>query len=384
MYQFPDASEVMGNSEPEPLDNRSRYRIIIIGNLLLALFITIAAILWFFFDSGSSNNDIIDLPRTAENKDQQQQTGDFTPIIIDDNGLDLVTIQAKTDRILTITNTVKNTPLTSAPPISAEIKKVSFKGDSNEAESKPIVINKTNILEKATSTPLSAIDAIANELMKNKQTKTTSVEPNNSKTSLVSDTSLEMKSPQKDLVVQEKKKLPIENQVIVEQITEQSLEKLITKNKQNINRSDLLLVKKLNEVDSSKKILVTDNTILYNSIPLKKINKIDEIMAAMKNVKEPKKIDAIHKIEKKVRKLLKNKENEQQETNSYVKKLLPETKENEKEMRIIIVKQGEKLWDIAVRAYGDGNQYKKILEANPILKKNPKLLKSGITLRVPL
>jgi len=53
-------------------------------------------------------------------------------------------------------------------------------------------------------------------------------------------------------------------------------------------------------------------------------------------------------------------------------------------MRILTVKNGETIWDIAVRAYGDGNQYKKILDANPLIKKNPSLLKAGVTLRVPL
>lgn len=350
MYQFPDANEVMGNREPEPLDNRSRYRIIIIGNLLLALFIAIVAIVWFlfFFNSSPSDNSTIESSITTENSDKQQLTGDFTPIITGDNDSDLVTTtQVEVDPISTITETVQvqKTPLTSSAPISAEIKKISFKGNNNEASSESIAINNVKIQEKPSLQPLSAIDAITNELMKNKQIKATDNE----------------------------------------QESDNVLERLIAKSKQNISPADQLLVKKLNEVDSPKKIVTSsDTTVFYNSVPLKKTSEIDKIMAAMSHVKKSEKIETIEKIETKVKKLLKNKENKQQETERYVKRLLPETEENKKEIRMITVKQGEKLWDIAVRAYGDGNQYNKILEANPILKENPKLLKSGITLRVPL
>ena len=346
MYQFPDANEVMGNHEPEPLDHRSRYRIIIIGNLLLALFIAIIAIVWFlfFFDSSPDDNSLIDSALTAENNDKQQLTGDFTPIIIDDDNSELVTAtQTKVDPISTITETSQNTPvLTSSLPIVAEIKKVSFQKDNNEATSHPVAISKLTTPEK--SQPLSAIDAITNELMKNKHTS-------------VND----------------------------QQDAEKTLERLITKSKQTISHADQLLVNKLNEVDNPKKIVMnSDTAVFHNSIPLKKTSEIDKIMAAMGSVKKPEKIDAIEKIEKKVKKLLKKEGIKEQETEKYIKKLLPETEENKKEIRILTVKQGEKLWDIAVRAYGDGNQYKKILEANPILKENPKLLKSGITLRAPL
>jgi nucleoid-associated protein YgaU len=340
MYQFPDANEVMGNPEPKPLDNRSRYRIIIIGNLLLALFIAIIAIVWFlfFFDSGSSDNSEVGSPLATENRDKQQLTGDFTPIIIDDNSTDSVTTnQAKIDSISTITET-------SSSPLSAEIKKISSRENDNETTSQPSVISKVKTQGKGSSQSLSAIDAITNELMKNKHTKVDS-----------------------------------------EQDAEKILERLIKKSKQNISPADQRLVKRLNDVDNPKKIVVSNETaFFYNSIPLEKTSEIDKIMAAMGNSKKPEKIKTIEKIEKQVKKLLKNKENKQQEIEVYIQRLLPETEENKKEIRIITVKENEKLWDIAVRAYGDGNHYKKILEANPILKENPKLLKSGITLRVPL
>ncbi|WP_294945331.1 LysM peptidoglycan-binding domain-containing protein [Sulfurivirga sp.] len=65
-----------------------------------------------------------------------------------------------------------------------------------------------------------------------------------------------------------------------------------------------------------------------------------------------------------------------------VKKLLQEAEQQEKKMRLIKVRPGDSLWTIAVRAYGNGFKYKKILEANPQIK-NPERLAVGMILRVP-
>ena len=86
MYQFPDASEVMGYQEPEPLNNGTRYKIIIIANLLLALFIV--AIIWFFFFSDSKPDNSVALDQSLITKsvyhETQHVTGDYTPIITND------------------------------------------------------------------------------------------------------------------------------------------------------------------------------------------------------------------------------------------------------------------------------------------------------------
>ena len=53
-------------------------------------------------------------------------------------------------------------------------------------------------------------------------------------------------------------------------------------------------------------------------------------------------------------------------------------------VRSIVVKKGETLWSIAKRAYGDGKYYKKILAANPQIRRNKTVrLVIGQVIRVP-
>ncbi|MCK5896537.1 MAG: hypothetical protein KAG20_07010, partial [Cocleimonas sp.] len=70
MYQFPDSSEVMGQAETVPIKKRSRYKIIIIANILVALFII--AIVWFFFFFDAKPNN------SQNTADTAHATGDFT------------------------------------------------------------------------------------------------------------------------------------------------------------------------------------------------------------------------------------------------------------------------------------------------------------------
>jgi len=41
------------------------------------------------------------------------------------------------------------------------------------------------------------------------------------------------------------------------------------------------------------------------------------------------------------------------------------------------------LWNIAQKYYGDGTKWRKILEANTDKVKNPKTMRTGITLVIP-
>ena len=69
----------------------------------------------------------------------------------------------------------------------------------------------------------------------------------------------------------------------------------------------------------------------------------------------------------------------------FSKALDQEYKDRSNETRSIIVKKGETLWNIAIRAYGNGNDYTKILKSNPQLSETTlKQLTEGQILRVPL
>ncbi len=69
--------------------------------------------------------------------------------------------------------------------------------------------------------------------------------------------------------------------------------------------------------------------------------------------------------------------------NNYIDVIKSAGKARKNEMRTIRIKAGESLWEIAARAYGDGNLYTKIFKENPQLT-NPDLIVAGDMLRVPL
>ncbi len=54
-----------------------------------------------------------------------------------------------------------------------------------------------------------------------------------------------------------------------------------------------------------------------------------------------------------------------------------------KEFDLHVVKRGDTLYDIAKQVYGDGNQWHRIQQANPIVLKNPDLIHPGLVLRIP-
>ncbi len=74
-----------------------------------------------------------------------------------------------------------------------------------------------------------------------------------------------------------------------------------------------------------------------------------------------------------------------QKTDNYKEALKKESKVRTNAMRSITVRKGETLWSIAVRAYGNGSFYKKIIEANPHITKDGKVVLSiGQIIRVPI
>jgi len=70
-------------------------------------------------------------------------------------------------------------------------------------------------------------------------------------------------------------------------------------------------------------------------------------------------------------------------TTNYSTSIKKEIAYRENEMRVIVVKKGDTLSRIAKRAYGDYNDYTKILSANPEIIKNPDQIYEGMRLRIP-
>lgn len=76
--------------------------------------------------------------------------------------------------------------------------------------------------------------------------------------------------------------------------------------------------------------------------------------------------------------------NEQRESSDYSKAITKEVVVRSNEMRIIIVQRGDSLSKIAEKAYGNREDYIKILNANPEVVKNPDEIFVGQPLRIPL
>ena len=346
MYQFPDHPEIPNEFESQPpISKNNRLKVIVIANVLLALFI--AGVIWllFFFNTHSHTSSASEFSSIKTDS----SIGKFTPVIVEDDTP--IATPAETKAIATIIET---------PTINTN-----DKADTKKAltESEDFKENTAGKIETAQSIPpietLSDVDIIAQELQKNQLALTQDQGTSSTKI----DT----------------------NQVVLEHKVEQPLSQLISSIKETLLNPD----KSLEQQPDKKTILDNQQSDenkadIYNSISLQKASDIDKIMAAMGATQQSPKTDAINIIEKKVETLLEKQKDSGKKPSSYVVTLLPESEINTNEVRTITVQDGETLWDITIRAYGDGNEHNKILDANPLIKDDPSLLKPGITLRVPL
>jgi len=78
------------------------------------------------------------------------------------------------------------------------------------------------------------------------------------------------------------------------------------------------------------------------------------------------------------------KSNKKVKVSKYENALKPEIATRSNEMRIIIVKKGDTLSKLALKAYGDKRYYDKIFKANPEIIKNPNQIFIGQKIRIPL
>jgi len=136
---------------------------------------------------------------------------------------------------------------------------------------------------------------------------------------------------------------------------------------------DLDLSAELNETDSTKEITKSNddkNVNNYNKVLVKKstspYGRVDELSLE------------IGKIVKKME------EKKSTRKSAYTKSITKEVSTRKNAMRIIIVKKGDTLSQIAKRAYGSALAYDKLYSANPDLAKNPNHIFVGQRLRIPL
>lgn len=360
MYQFPDtppeAPDVLKHA---PASNHpNRLKIIIVANFTLAVFIL--GVIWFLFFFNTESETI----NVSSDSSTTLPKREMTPIILEKN-TPLPTPSHSDKKIQTIIPVAEEVFIResdSVPmPLSLEHNKAPTL-QKPPATSTQVEKAFEQSVEKTVIKNISTVDAIANELLKS-QHKSDTLHKNNQLT------------------------------MDIKKSEEKPLDNLVSTAKQALNKKDLALVNTLETLASpiSQKETanktpqeIPTNPDIYNSISLQKSSDIDKIMAAMGQGEKYDPITPLKKIEEKVSKLLNNEKDKNGKTDQYVKTLQAESSNNSKAMRTITVKDNEKLWDIAVRAYGDGEQYKKILEANPLLKEDPKLLEAGITLRIPL
>ena len=111
------------------------------------------------------------------------------------------------------------------------------------------------------------------------------------------------------------------------------------------------------EVDHYNKVVINDNNDNYNS------DKIDNISKQIGSI-----VDDI---------------TQNRSSSNYTKIIKKEVVIREDAMRIVVVRKGDTLSKISLRAYGTVDGYKKIFEANRELIKNPNHIYVGQRLRVP-
>ena len=138
----------------------------------------------------------------------------------------------------------------------------------------------------------------------------------------------------------------------------------------------ILEKKKENSKSSLEKALLNAELIESKTQTLKESNHYNKILLSSK--KENSKIQLTNLSDKST------KSNKKAELSQYEKSLKPEIATRKKEMRIIIVKKGDTLSKLALKAYGDIHAYRKIFKANPEIIKNPNQIFVGQKIRIPL
>lgn len=152
------------------------------------------------------------------------------------------------------------------------------------------------------------------------------------------------------------------------------------------NKKDAALVASLQnaKVDTLKEQQVSSGELNTNvkASSSKKVDTFNKVVVAKQQGSAD---DELAKLSQEIDTIVQSQEATQKGENTQTQAaLLEEAKYRQKEMRFIVVKQGDTLSSIAYKAYGKASSYTKIYKANPDLVKNPNRIYIGMKLRVPV
>ena len=123
------------------------------------------------------------------------------------------------------------------------------------------------------------------------------------------------------------------------------------------------------------------DTKVNSSGSAKKVDTFNKVIVQEKSGGD----DEIAKLSAEIDSILQSEEVTKKEKSlKYGKELNQEIKSREREMRFIVVKPGDTLSSLALKAYGRSSAYTKIYKANPDLIKNPNKIYVGMRIRVPV
>jgi nucleoid-associated protein YgaU len=192
------------------------------------------------------------------------------------------------------------------------------------------------------------------------------------------------------------KKLSQEEMAKIAQLVAKELAKSQKKTKAKVengnvakggSNSEDALVKSLQEAstDTLQAQKVDVNSVSKSSAKAgsskKKVDTFNKVVVKKNNNKD----DEFAKLSSEIDNILAQDEVKENKANRAIKAQLQDVvKDRKKEMRYIVVREGDTLSSLAHRAYGRASAYIKIYKANPELVKNPNRIYKGMKLRVPV
>ncbi len=192
--------------------------------------------------------------------------------------------------------------------------------------------------------------------------------------------------------VASEKKLSQDDLAKIAQLVAQELNKsqVVTNKTENTTnestKNDSVLVTQLEEAQADtlgdQKIESSNfKDVKINQNTTKKIDTFNRVVVNNNSQGD----DELAKLSSEIDNILKSEEVKNESSSYKYKKALDENaQERANESRFIVVKRGDTLSSLALKAYGRAAAFKKIYKANPELVKNPNRIYIGMKLRVPM